>query len=119
MDVSKCKATIAFLPYAAQREENGMGKPLISSFHTARSSPAFLPSHTGYQTGRSIFGNSTSYFAEVCDFGRVPTSVLVVESGRRYRRHDATLDIGSLCTPVHKQRWSECGRGAFTNGVRR
>ena len=41
--VSKYEATIAFLPYAARREEAGQGKPSDTSFRTARFSPSSSP----------------------------------------------------------------------------
>ena len=41
-EVSKLKATIAFLPYAARQEENGLGKSSNTSFRPARFSSPFL-----------------------------------------------------------------------------
>ena len=40
MDAPKFKATIAFLSYAAQREENGTGELSITSFHAVGFSQA-------------------------------------------------------------------------------
>ncbi|KAF9644095.1 hypothetical protein BDM02DRAFT_3122478 [Thelephora ganbajun] len=64
-DRSKDKATIALLPYAARREENGAGKPPYTSFRASRPSLDF-------RTGHKILGCSPSHFTEVRNFVRDP-----------------------------------------------